>query len=202
MNGTTFRVLGPVEAWHDGRLLPCRRARHRAVLAAVLVDAGDVVPFDVLVDRVWSGRQPAAAATTLQAVISRLRRELEPDAAPGGWTLLVTREPGYRLAVDPEQVDAVRFVRLLRTARALSGQDVQAARSALAEGLDLWRGPAYATSQPRSRWRSARAWPSCGSTRGNWPPSSTSGWAGTSRSTTSSGSSSVPSRSGRACAPA
>jgi predicted ATPase/DNA-binding SARP family transcriptional activator len=144
MSGTSFRVLGPVEAWHDGRLLPCRTARHRAVLAAVLMDAGDVVPFDVLVDRVWSGRPPAAASTTLQAVVSRLRRELEPDAVPGRWTLLVTREPGYRLAVDPEQVDAVRFVRLLRTARSLAERDVQSARSAVAEGLGLWRGPAYA----------------------------------------------------------
>lgn len=145
MNGTTFRVLGPVKAWHNGRLLPCRTARHRAVLAAVLVDVGDVVPCDVLVDRVWSGRPPAAAEATLQAVISRLQRELEPDAAPGGWERFRLAGPGYRLTVDPEQVNEVRLVRLLRTAQALAGQDVAAARSAVAEGLDLWHGPAYAT---------------------------------------------------------
>ena len=145
MNGSSFRVLGPVQVWHGGRLVPCRTARHRAVLAALLVDAGDVVPVDVLVDRVWSGQPPPSVSTTLQAVVSRLRRELEPGAAPGRWTLLVTRAPGYLLAVDPADVDAVRFVRLLRSARDLAEQDdVAAARSTVAEALGLWRGPAYA----------------------------------------------------------
>ena len=144
MSGTTFRVLGPVEVWRDGRLLPNRAPQNRAVLAALLVDAGHTVPVDVLVDRVWSGRPPAAASATLQAVISRLRRQLEPEAG-AGWTLLLTREPGYRLAVEPEAVDAVRFTRLVRSARELAARDeVAAAREVVAEGLALWRGPAYA----------------------------------------------------------
>ncbi|QXG76174.1 winged helix-turn-helix domain-containing protein [Modestobacter sp. L9-4] len=145
MDGTSFGVLGPVQAWRGGHLLPCRTARHRAVLAALLVDPGDVVPVDVLVDRVWSGQPPPSVATTLPAVVSRLRRELEPDAVPGRWTVLVTRPPGYAIAVDPAAVDAVRFVRLLRAARDLAEQDdVAAARSTVGEALGLWRGPAYA----------------------------------------------------------
>ncbi|MGY1743645.1 MULTISPECIES: BTAD domain-containing putative transcriptional regulator [unclassified Blastococcus] len=145
MSGTSFRVLGPVEIRRDDRLLPGQTARHRAVLAALLVDVGRTVPVDVLADRVWSGQPPASASGTLQALISRLRRELEPGTAPGGWTLLLTRDPGYVLAADPDDVDAVRFVRLLRAARELAGRDdVEGARAAVAEGLALWRGPAYA----------------------------------------------------------
>ncbi len=145
MNGTSFRVLGPVEIRRDDRLLPGQTARHRATLAALLVDVGRTVPGDVLADRVWSGQPPASASGTLQALISRLRRELEPDTAPGGWTLLLTRDPGYVLAADPEDVDAVRFVRLLRSARELAGRgDDAGARAAVGEGLALWRGPAYA----------------------------------------------------------
>ncbi|SFO72094.1 Predicted ATPase [Geodermatophilus dictyosporus] len=145
MSVTSFRVLGPVEVWRDGALLPTRSPRHRAVLAALLVDAGRTVPVDLLVDRVWSGQPPTAVSATLQSIVSRLRRELEPDAPNGRWTLLVTREPGYRLDVAPEDVDAIRFVQLLRAARDLAARDDAArARAAVTEGLALWRGPAYA----------------------------------------------------------
>ncbi|MGY1773192.1 BTAD domain-containing putative transcriptional regulator [Blastococcus sp. SYSU D00813] len=145
MSATSFRVLGPVEIRRGESLLPGQTARHRATLAALLVDVGRTVPVDVLADRVWSGQPPASASGTLQALISRLRRELEPDTAPGGWSLLLTRDPGYVLAADPEDVDAVRFVRLLRSARELAASDdVEGARAAVAEGLALWRGPAYA----------------------------------------------------------
>lgn len=145
MTGTSYRVLGPVEVWRDGQLLAPQSPRHRAVLAALLVDPGRTVPVDLLVDRVWSGQPPAAVSATLQSIVSRLRRELEPDVTGGRWTLLVTREPGYRLEVAPEDVDAVRFVQLLRAARDLAARgDAEGARAAVAEGLALWRGPAYA----------------------------------------------------------
>jgi predicted ATPase/DNA-binding SARP family transcriptional activator len=145
MSATSFGVLGPVEIRRGDRLLPGQTARHRATLAALLVDVGRTVAVDVLADRVWSGQPPTSASGTLQALISRLRRELEPDAQPGRWTLLLTRDPGYVLAADPGDVDAVRFGRLLRSARELAGRDdVEGARAAVAEGLALWRGPAYA----------------------------------------------------------
>src|SRR6185312_2371622 len=141
----SFRVLGPVEVWFDGRPVPRQTPRHRAVLAALLVDAGNTVPLDVLVDRVWNGQPPTAVLGTLQAVISKLRRELEPDAAGGRWQVLVTRDPGYRLEVGPEDVDALCFTALLRSARGHAERgEVEAARTAVGEALELWRGPAYA----------------------------------------------------------
>jgi predicted ATPase/DNA-binding SARP family transcriptional activator len=145
MTGTSFRVLGPVEVRRDGLLLAPQSPKHRAVLAALLLDPGRTVPVDLLVERVWSGRPPAAVSATLQSIVSRLRRELEPDVTGGRWTLLVTREPGYRLEVAPGDVDAVRFVQLLRTARERAARDeAEQARAAVTEGLALWRGPAYA----------------------------------------------------------
>ena len=145
MTARSFRVLGPVEVWSDGRPVPRQTPRHRAVLAALLVDAGSTVPLDVLVDRVWNGQPPAAVLGTLQAVISKLRRELEPDAVGGRWQVLVTRDPGYRLEVGPEDVDALCFTALLRTARGHAERgEAEAARAAVGEALELWRGPAYA----------------------------------------------------------
>ncbi len=138
-------MLGPVEVWHDGRPVPRQTPRHRAVLAALLVDAGATVPLDVLVERVWNGSPPAAYLGTLQAVISKLRRELEPGTGPGAWQVLVTRDPGYRLEVAPEDVDALRFTALLREARGCAERgELEGARAAVGEALDLWRGPAYA----------------------------------------------------------
>ncbi|MGY1602105.1 BTAD domain-containing putative transcriptional regulator [Geodermatophilus sp. SYSU D00815] len=145
MTTRTFRVLGPVEVWSDGRPVPRQTPRHRAVLAALLVDAGSTVPLDVLVERVWDGSPPTAQLGTLQAIVSKLRRELEPDVAGGAWQVLVTQAPGYRLAVDPETVDAVRFKALLRAARAHAERDeTEQARAVVGEALELWRGPAYA----------------------------------------------------------
>ena len=68
--------------------------------------------------------------------MSRLRKAL-----PGGGELLVTRERGYQLQVDPERVDATRFERLLGEARAehAAGRP-EGAAARLEEGLALWRG--------------------------------------------------------------
>jgi predicted ATPase/DNA-binding SARP family transcriptional activator len=143
MTGTTFRVLGPVEVRQDGRPVSGLPPRHRATLAALLVDAGRTVPADVLVERVWGG-VPPGAAVTLQATVSKLRRVLEPEVAGGAWRLLVTRAPGYLLAVDDDAVDARRFAALLATGRERAGEDPAAARAAVGEALGLWRGPAYA----------------------------------------------------------
>jgi hypothetical protein len=39
-----FRILGPLQVVEDGELLPLRGARERAVLAFLLLRAGEVVP--------------------------------------------------------------------------------------------------------------------------------------------------------------
>jgi DNA-binding SARP family transcriptional activator len=55
---------------------------------------------------------------------------------------VVTRLPGYLLAVDPERVDESRFKALARRGRrALRSGDPEGAARLLREALDLWRGP-------------------------------------------------------------
>ena len=52
---------------------------------------------------------------------------------------------GYRLAVDPDDVDVHRFERLTRDGRqALAAGDASRAAALLREAAGLWRGPALA----------------------------------------------------------
>src|SRR5215469_6608259 len=107
-----FRVLGPLEVIADGRTVALQAAKHRMLLAALLVRANQVVSADALIDALWDGQPPASAAKTLQTYISQLRRELEPTAAASDWRVLRTGQGGYRLHVDPDGLDADRFERL------------------------------------------------------------------------------------------
>jgi DNA-binding SARP family transcriptional activator len=136
-----FRVLGPVEATADGRALDLGRPKQRAVLAALLLRAGEVVPVDRLVDDLWDGRPPPAAVGSLHAYVANLRRILEPGRpARARATVLLTRGSGYVL--QAEQLDATVFARLAGRALA-AGRPTDAVTSAAA-ALAQWRGPAFA----------------------------------------------------------
>jgi DNA-binding SARP family transcriptional activator/energy-coupling factor transporter ATP-binding protein EcfA2 len=139
-----FLVLGPLEVAVAGRPVALPAAKHRTLLAALLVHANQVVSADRLIDALWGEQPPATAAKTLQTYVSQLRRELEPQARPGAWRALQTVDGGYRLQVDRDGLDADRFARLVDTGRQALGRGEPAAAAAwLREGLALWRGPAY-----------------------------------------------------------
>jgi predicted ATPase/DNA-binding SARP family transcriptional activator len=132
-------VLGPVRAVRDGRELGLGGPKPRAVLALLLADAGRVVPAEYLADVLWQGAPPPGAAKTLRSYVSRLRSLLDPEAA------LVPQGGGYAIRVQPDQVDASRFERLVATARvALEAGAAAAAAGLFAEALALWRGRALA----------------------------------------------------------
>lgn len=129
----SFRLLGPLEVLaDDGAPIPLGGAKQRVVLAALLLRAGEVVSTDSLIDALWGNAAPRTAPTSLQNAISALRKLLGPD-------LLLTRPPGYVLAVDGDSVDLNRFERLLSEA---AGREPAERASLLREALDLWRGEA------------------------------------------------------------
>jgi DNA-binding SARP family transcriptional activator/WD40 repeat protein/energy-coupling factor transporter ATP-binding protein EcfA2 len=129
-----FHILGPLEVVANGRPLELGGPRQRALLAILLVHRLEVVSSDLLIDRLWDENPPATALKTLQAYISHLRKALGPG-------VIVTERRGYRLAVEPEQVDAGRFEALSAEGRrALAGGDAGRARERLRAALGLWRG--------------------------------------------------------------
>ena len=137
-----FRILGPLDIDNDGKPVALSGRGPRVVLAALLTGANDVVPIDRLIEWLWPRRPPPSAPATVQGHLSRLRRALEPDRPP--WTpseLLIRRHTGYLLRISPDQLDALRFERLVAAGRtALERGEPEPAARLLGEALGLWRG--------------------------------------------------------------
>jgi predicted ATPase/DNA-binding SARP family transcriptional activator len=139
-------LLGTLAVHDDaGRPVRVGGQRVRALLTLLALDANRVVPAYALIDRLWGddGNRPADAANALQSLVSRLRAALrEGGVAP---SVIESSPVGYRLAIEPEAVDAIAFERAARAgARALAAGDAALASRTLREALAAWRGPALA----------------------------------------------------------
>jgi predicted ATPase/DNA-binding SARP family transcriptional activator/tetratricopeptide (TPR) repeat protein len=130
-------ILGPLEVYDaDGNPIEVTGARLRTLLMRLALDAGRPVPPGALVDAVWGDRPPADEANALQTLVSRLRRALGNAATVG------QSPAGYRLGVEPDDVDAHRFERLwLDGSAALRDGAPAHASELLHAALALWRGP-------------------------------------------------------------
>ncbi|GGS66754.1 BTAD domain-containing putative transcriptional regulator [Nonomuraea spiralis] len=132
-------VLGPVTLDTAAGPAGVGGVRLRVLLARLALDAGRAVRPETLAEALWGGEPPEAPLHALQSLVSRLRRVL---GDPG---LLVSGPAGYRLVVEPDAVDAVRFERLAREGRRSSARSRPAeAAAVLRAALGLWRGPALA----------------------------------------------------------
>ena len=115
-----FRILGPLEVSERGHQVALGGAKQRALLTTLLLQANEVVSTDRLIDAVWEEEPPARADKALQVYVSHLRKAL-------GRERLETKKPGYVLRVGDDELDLVRFERLLeqgnpRGARPLAGR--------------------------------------------------------------------------------
>jgi predicted ATPase/DNA-binding SARP family transcriptional activator len=135
--GVRYGILGPfLLVGADGDVRTAA-ARERDVLALLALHAGEVVTRERLVDALWGDRLPAKPGNALQQRIVHVRRRLD-DAEE-----LQTAPGGYRLAVEPDDVDAGRFERLrVAGAAALRAGDHAGASASLAAALGQWRGDA------------------------------------------------------------
>ena len=127
-----FRLLGPLEALENDRLLALGGGQQRALFAVLLLHANQVVSTDRLIDALWGQAPSATAAKSIQVYVSRLRKTL-------GEGRVVTQTPGYRLQVEPSELDLDLFEQLVGEARMA---DPEGAAQKLRRALALWRGPA------------------------------------------------------------
>jgi predicted ATPase/DNA-binding SARP family transcriptional activator len=116
-----FRLLGSLEVASGGAVLPVGGPRQRSLLAFLLLHGNEVVRRNTLIDALWGEDPPARAQNALQVAIHGLRKLLGADR-------IETVGDGYRLRVEPGELDLTRF---------LERRD-----ESPAEALELWRGPA------------------------------------------------------------
>ncbi|MFJ7248742.1 AfsR/SARP family transcriptional regulator [Kitasatospora sp. NPDC098652] len=134
---TEFSLLGPVEALRSGERLVLGGPKPLSLLAALLLQPRQVVSSARLIDLVWGEQAPATATALVASYVAALRRGLGAEAD----RLLLTRSPGYLLAVDGEQLDAWRFERGLAEARnAVERGEAEQAVHAFDTALALWKG--------------------------------------------------------------
>jgi DNA-binding SARP family transcriptional activator len=128
MTLVTVALLRDVELRVGDQVIVVARPRLRALLCALALRAGRVVPVDILIAQVWGEAMPDHPRTGLYTLVNQLRKLVGPD-------VIRTEQTGYLLDIPPDAVDALRFERLLDSVDGLSPEK---AREVLAEALALW----------------------------------------------------------------
>ncbi|WP_203906270.1 AfsR/SARP family transcriptional regulator [Rhizocola hellebori] len=128
-----FHVLGPLVAYADGTPVELGRRQERRLLGLLLLETGNPVLIDRLVQLLWEQNAPASARAALHTHAARLRARLAPFGVR-----LETKDAAYRLDTPRDRVDAHRFTDLVAAATAIQHPVSRAAK--LGEALALWRG--------------------------------------------------------------
>ncbi len=131
-----FRILGAVEVFDGSSWRTIGSAKQRALLASLLLNANQVVPADRLVSDLWPDRPPASASGLLAGYVWRLRHALRDEG------VLMTRAPGYQLAVPSGAMDVHYYETLVAQGRAAS--DLEEAVSSFTRALAVFRDVPYA----------------------------------------------------------
>ncbi len=145
-----FRVLGPTELYDNvrQRRIPLNSHKQRALLGALIVKYGSIVSAEKLGEEVWGELTPKSA-NALQAQVYRLRRLMDrvEQEGPRPQQRLITRDSGYGLRADPEQIDSELFMQAVDRARKCADKDPVLAEKTLRGALRLWRGAALQGSR-------------------------------------------------------
>jgi DNA-binding SARP family transcriptional activator len=132
---TLFRILGPLEVDAGGGPIPLGGPKQRAVLAHLVLRSNQLVPAETLIDQIWPEEPPDKARNVIQTYVSHLRKALGHDR-------IESNGRGYRVRLDPSELDAARFDALVKDAKKTLPVDPNVAVATLEDALALWRGPA------------------------------------------------------------
>ena len=111
--------------------------KQRLLLAVLLCRANTVVWTDELIEACWGGQPPDTVRKNLQAYVSRLRKVFGAR--------LAHIHGGYRLSLEPEESQLLRFERSAREGRRLARTgEPEAAARLLDQALGEWSGPPLA----------------------------------------------------------
>jgi DNA-binding SARP family transcriptional activator len=131
-----FRILGPLDVVGPDGPIRIDGGKVRALLELLLLHANELIPGDRLIDSLWGESPSESAEHAVEVYVSRLRRALGQDR-------IETHPPGYRIRVEPGELDLHRFEALTAEARAaFEANDAAHAVRLLHDAEALWRGPA------------------------------------------------------------
>jgi DNA-binding SARP family transcriptional activator len=130
-----FRLLGPVQVLRAGALVPIGRGTALVLLTGLLSSPNRTVATDSLIEWSWPEVIPAHPRAALHNAMSRLRHLL-------GAGVFSTASWGYRINVDPKQLDLLRFEESVAVAdRAMGQGQLEDAVAHLDNAVSLWREP-------------------------------------------------------------
>ncbi len=129
------RFLGGLEVRSGGAPVSPGGPQAKVVFALLASQAGRTLATSQLIDELWPTDPPRAAVGTLHTHVATIRRALG-----GERRRLRTRDRGYLLDLEADELDTTRFTRLAQEGRALLRSDAAAAEARLEAALSEWRG--------------------------------------------------------------
>lgn len=152
-----IQTFGTLQVWRHGQTVDERdwRTRQaRQLLKILLTGRPRPISNDWLIEVLWPGSTPDAAATTLRSAINALRNVLEPDRpkrTPSSY--IHTQAPGYAFRSHPDiWLDVEVFERYLDQAEASA--QTQEQQRLLEAALALYHDD-YLTEDPYADWAKA-----------------------------------------------
>jgi TolB-like protein/Tfp pilus assembly protein PilF/DNA-binding winged helix-turn-helix (wHTH) protein len=160
------RLLGRFEVVRNGMQIPENawgQRKVKSLFALLLSQPGRVFSHDVLIDGLFEEADPERARSSLYALVSRLRRTLEPGLKRGNDSVFVVREgEGYCFNIEsPCWIDTIEFLKHvdLGEERGRRGDHLQEV-AAYEEAIRLYRGDFLEsnryeewTLKPREQWQ-------------------------------------------------
>jgi len=132
----SFRVLSSIEVRVGATSTKLAASRPSALLAQLLLSANQTVSTSALIDGMWGGQPPQHLDAALHVVVCRLRRALG-ELAPR----LIRDASGYRIELDPEELDFTRAqLRAAEADAAMRAGDSALAAERFDDALDCWTG--------------------------------------------------------------
>ncbi|HET9895860.1 MAG TPA: BTAD domain-containing putative transcriptional regulator [Streptosporangiaceae bacterium] len=129
MTRIDFRVVGEFQLLANEATVPLGSPRRRALLAVLVACANETVLAPSLLAELWPADPPPNALANLRTYASELRRQLPPEIS----SRITTSNGGYRLRLEPGELDIWVLRQHYETARSALDRGDAAAAVALLE---------------------------------------------------------------------
>ncbi|HZP51960.1 BTAD domain-containing putative transcriptional regulator [Actinocrinis sp.] len=146
-------VLGPLLVHRGSVPVELSSATQRNLLSLLAVQPRQTVGTGQIIEALWEHDPPRTSLQLIHSHVAQLRRLLEPERGARSPGRVLRHVPGgYRLELEPEQLDLWWFQELAARARqAWSTGAAESASQLFREASAYWRGPVLADADARLR---------------------------------------------------